>query len=165
MMRANLRVVRGFWVSTLAVLAFACGCQDAGDRMGPPEPDTLAMLQHTTSSVLHEYYRAIHERRYDDAYLFWADSGAASGKSLAEFRDGFANTKTVDVVLSPPGRTEGAAGSHYVEIPVKIRAVTTSDARQAFKGTYTLRRSMVDGATPEQRSWRIFSAEIRRDTL
>jgi len=55
----------------------------------------------------------------------------------------------------------GRRGSRYVEIPVRITAVTTDGARQAFIGTYTLRRSVVDGATPEQRAWRIHSAKIR----
>ena len=57
-----------------------------------------------------------------------------------------------------------AAGSRYVEIPVRITAVATDGGRRAFSGSYTLRRSVVDGATAEQRAWRIYSASIRRDS-
>jgi hypothetical protein len=115
------------------------------------------------ADVVRAYYRAINERRFNDAYQLWVSSGAASGKSLEAFRAGFAQTASVDVVLGTPGRIEGAAGSRYVEIPVRISAVPTKGERQAFIGAYTLRRSVVDGATPEQRAWRIYSAKIRRE--
>jgi hypothetical protein len=47
-------------------------------------------------------------------------------------------------------------------IPLLIKARTKDGKEQNFWGQYVLRRSMVDGATPEQRSWRIYSAEIRK---
>ena len=157
----------------LAVLLLACGCQGSG----PPAPqpgagatpaptDTAAQAPDSTddpASVVRAYYRAINERRFDDAYRLWASGGAASGKSLGQFRDGFARTASVDVVPGTPGPIEGAAGSRYVEIPVRITAVATDGARQAFIGSYTLRRSVVTGATPEQLTWRIYSAKIRPD--
>ena len=38
-----------------------------------------------------------------------------------------------------------------------------SDGRQQnYRGKYVLRRSMVDGATAEQRVWRIYSADIEK---
>jgi hypothetical protein len=57
---------------------------------------------------------------------------------------------------------EGAAGSRYVTIPVTVRAETTTGREQRFVGSYTLRHSVVDGATPDQRQWRIYSASITR---
>lgn len=168
-MRARVGVLRDSLL--VGLLVFACGC----DRSGPakaqpgaaprPAPADHATLAEDSAddaaSVVRAYYRAIHERRYSDAYHLWASSGAASGKSLAEFRDGFASTDSVAVVLGIPGSIEGAAGSRYIEIPVRITAVSTDGARQVFVGTYTLRRSVVDGATSEQRAWRIYSAKLR----
>lgn len=158
--------------AAFAVFVLACGCQ----RSGPPVPesatlaapaDTAARTEDSAADavdVVRAYYRAINERRYPDAYRLWASGGAASGKTLEAFRDGFVSTVSVDVVLGTPGRIEGAAGSRYVEIPVRIHAVTTAGGRQAFSGMYTLRRSVVDGATPEQRAWRIYSAKIRAES-
>lgn len=155
----------------LAVLVLACGCQRSGPvvlrpgqtpaatdtaRQGPGSPGDAA-------DVVRAYYRAIDEHRYPDAYRLWESDGAASGKSLEAFRDGFRGTASVVVVVGTPGRIGAAAGSRYVEIPVRITAVTTGGGHQAFAGAYTLRRSEVDGATPEQRAWRIYSATIRRD--
>jgi hypothetical protein len=129
---------------------------DSGTRAGDSAEDA--------ASVIRAYYHAINERRYGDAYRLWDSEGAASGKSLDAFRDGFARTTEVGAVFGAPGLIEGAAGSRYVDIPVRITAVAADRGRQAFSGTYTLRRSVVDGATPEQRAWRIYSAKIRPDS-
>ena len=113
--------------------------------------------------MIRAYYRAINERRFDDAYRCWASDGAASGKSLEAFRNGFANTASVEVALGSPGPVEGAAGSRYIEIPAQVVAITGEGGRQVFIGKYTLRRAVVDGATPAQRTWRIYSAQIRQE--
>jgi hypothetical protein len=57
---------------------------------------------------------------------------------------------------------EGAAGSRYITIPVTIRAKLKNGKEQNFAGEYVLRRSVVDGATAEQRAWRIYSANINQ---
>lgn len=159
----------------LAFLVLACGCQPSGPAVSQPgtapapaPADSATLPRDSTddaANVVRAYYRAINERRYGDAYRLWDSGGAASGKSLEVFRDGFAGTASVDVLLGTPGPIEGAAGSRYVEIPVRITAVVTDGVRQAFVGTYTLQRSVVDGATSEQRAWRIHSAKIRLDSL
>jgi hypothetical protein len=171
-MRAIFGVSYSSRFVAFAVFVLACGCQ----RSGPPVPesatlpgpaDTAARAQESAddaANVVRAYYRAINERRYGDAYRLWSSDGAASGKTLEVFGDGFASTASVDVVLGTPGPIGAAAGSRYVEIPVRIHAVTTAGRRQAFSGMYTLRRSVVDGATPEQRAWRIYSAKIRAES-
>jgi len=169
--RATSSAERWSLVVALAVLVLACGCQRSGPpvtRSGaganPAPADTAARNEDSAdgaANVVRAYYRAIDERRYADAYRLWASDGAASGKTLEAFRTGFDSTAAVGVVPGTPGRIEGAAGSRYVEIPVHITAVATNGGRRTFAGIYTLRRSVVDGATPEQRAWRIHSAKIR----
>jgi hypothetical protein len=115
-------------------------------------------------AVLRAYYDAIAARDFQRAYQQWDGAGAASGKSFVEFAAGFANTASVDAALGAPGPIEGAAGSRYVEIPVAIAATTRDGASQRFHGSYVLRRAEVDGATPEQRRWHLYSAKIARDS-
>ena len=111
--------------------------------------------------VIQEYYAAINARDYRKAYELWSGKGEASKQTFEEFRDGYANTESVELDTSgEPGDIEGAAGSQYVKIPVRLKARTKDGKEQNFSGEYTLRRSMVDGATPEQRMWRIYSAQI-----
>src|SRR5690606_21398974 len=113
------------------------------------------------AAVIRDYYAAIAARDYARAYGHWSDGGAASGQSFEQFRAGFAETASVTADVGAPGRVEGAAGSRYVSVPVEVRATTTAGAAQCFRGTYTLRRAVVPGATAEQRRWHIASADIR----
>ncbi len=115
----------------------------------------------TSADVIRRYYKAIDARQYGDAYRLWSQSGKASGKSETDFAAGFAQTQSVNVTVSDSVRTEGAAGSQFATIPVAIDATLRNGTHQHFAGTYTLRRSMVDGATPEQRAWRIYSADLK----
>jgi hypothetical protein len=112
-------------------------------------------------AVIDDYYRAINARDFERAYRAWGDSGPP-GQTLDQFIAGFADTQSVDVKTGAPSRVEGAAGSRYVTVPVTIVATTRDGATQRFEGTYSLRRSVVDGATAAQRAWHIHRAEIRR---
>ena len=115
----------------------------------------------TPAGIVRRYYSAINSRSYRDAYLLWSQSGKASGKSEADFAAGFARTASVNISIGDSVSIEGAAGSQYATVPVVIDATLSDGKQQHFVGTYTLRRSMVDGATPEQRQWRIYSATLK----
>ncbi len=113
-------------------------------------------------AVVQAYYDAIAARDYRKAYEYWSGKGAASNQTFEEFRAGFDNTASVRIDTSgEPGDFEGAAGSQYVNLPLRIYATTKDGREQRFWGEYVLRRSMVDGATEEQRQWRLYSAQIR----
>lgn len=112
-------------------------------------------------SAVRDYYAAINARDYDRAYRAWGDGGRASGQTAQQFAAGFAATAGVSVELGGPGPVEGAAGSRYVQVPVAVEARQADGSVRRFAGSYTLRMSVVDGATPEQRSWRIASADLR----
>ena len=177
-LRSDRRPIQGIWaVLAVALLLLVSGCQGSSPSVsqsgaGPASAPADAAGQvsgstedaNVAANVLRDYYSAINERRYEDAYHLWASGGAASGQTLEAFRDGFASTTSVEVTVGIPGPIEGAAGSRYVEIPVRIAAVAKDGLRQSFSGTYTMRRAVVDGATPEQRAWRIYSAKVTRDT-
>ncbi|HET7273598.1 MAG TPA: hypothetical protein VFI91_00340 [Longimicrobiaceae bacterium] len=111
--------------------------------------------------VIRGYYADIDEGDFRGAYEAWGDGGKASGQTFEEFAAGYAETEAVSVEVGDPGRVEGAAGSRFVEIPVSITAVTASGEEQHFTGTYTLRRTVVPGASAESRTWHIYSAEVR----
>ncbi len=138
--------------------AAAAGDGDAGVA-GPA--DEAATDPAAAAAVVQRYYDAIAARDYADAYALWSGAGTASGQTRDEFAAGFAQTESVDVELGAPSHPEGAAGSVYVEVPVVVRARTFDGRAQRFAGTYTLRRSTVDGATPEQRAWHIHAARVR----
>lgn len=111
-------------------------------------------------AVLREYYRAISAREYRRAFALWGSSGPP-GQDLQRFTAGFAETESVTVEPGPASRVEGAAGSRYVEVPVSITATNSDGSQTRYEGTYTLRRSVVDGAPEPDRVWHLYRASIR----
>ena len=123
--------------------------------------DTTATSIGRAVAWIRDYYRAISDHRYRDAYTHWEQSGLAGGKSFDEFRHGYDDTEEVEAIVGAPGRVGAAAGSRYIEIPVQIRSRGRDGSRQEYSGMYTLRLSLLDGAAPEQRSWHIYSAKMQ----
>jgi hypothetical protein len=111
-------------------------------------------------TVVHDYYASINSHDYAHAYVLWSDGGHSSGKTAQQFADGFADTASVSVQIQPPGRIDAAAGSRYIKVPVTITATQRDGSTRRYVGAYTLRRAVVDGATAEQRAWRITSADL-----
>jgi len=162
----------------IAVLHLVAGCGRQEGGGSPRGSVTLRTVPATNTPVdsvsktdsasaaravawIQDYYRAINEHRYRDAYAHWERGGMASGKGFDEFRKGFDETERVEVDFAGgTSRIEGAAGSRYIEVPVQIAARTRDGRAQEYSGLYRLRLSVVDGATPEQRSWRIYSARV-----
>jgi hypothetical protein len=115
------------------------------------------------AAVIRQYYEAINRHEYQRAFDLWSGKGEASKQTFDDFRNGFAETAHVNAVIDEKHiEVEGAAGSQYATVPVTISAKMSGGRQQNYHGKYVLRRSMVDGATAEQRSWRIYSAEIER---
>jgi hypothetical protein len=129
-----------------------------GDENASDEPPQDAV------DAVQQYYAAIEARDYATAYTLWADGGRASGQSPEQFAAGFAETAQVVVTPDAPARLEGAVGSRYIEVPVAVEATSRDGRVRRFVGAYTLRRSVVDGASEEQRAWRIASADLRELT-
>ena len=115
----------------------------------------------SAAGVVKAYYAAIARHDYHAAYLCWDDNGQAAGKNEMVFRRGFARTVSVRAAVGKPFDGEGAAGSTYIQVPVEIWSQLAGGKRQHFRGIYTLRRvNNVDGATPAQLRWHLYSAKI-----
>lgn len=160
--------------SLAAIVILTIGCQHAESRTADttrapsavarePVVDSQRVIDSTPAGLIRRYYASIQSRQYKDAYALWSDSGRASGKTAQEFAAGFGGTESVSVSVGDSADIEGAAGSQYATIPVVVSATLHSGEHQRFVGTYTLRRSMVDGASPEQRKWRIYSATLHKE--
>jgi hypothetical protein len=101
------------------------------------------------------YYDAIAQRQIERAYGYWANGGAASGQTLEQFQQGFANTAGIDLRLGAP-TTQGAD----VALPVTLAAVNNSPSGgdqqvQHFSGTYTMQPD-----AGSDTGWRIAAANI-----
>jgi|SRR5688572_17625769 len=125
-----------------------------GSEEGEPTPEEAVAL-------VRDYYAAINGGDFARAHALWSDGGNASGQSLQQFANGFTDTTGVSVQINAPGRVDAATGSRYIEVPVAIDAKQRDGSVRQFVGAYVLRRAVVDGASAEQRQWRIASADLR----
>ena len=114
----------------------------------------------TPVAVVEEYYRAISAGDFRRAYRSWGDSGPP-GQTFDQFVKGFADTASVAVTPGEPSPVEGAAGSRYVQVPVVVSATLRSGEVQRFSGAYTLRRSVVDGASAAERRWHLYRGSLQ----
>ncbi len=138
--------------------------------MGEGVPDDMPLPQSSTDepsaqdavAVVREYYSAINARQYARAYSLWSDGGRSSGQAPQQFADSLADTDGVSVQIDTPGRIDAAAGSRYIEVPVSVSTTRRDGSVQHYVGVFTLRRAVVDGASPEQRAWQIHSADLRQ---
>jgi hypothetical protein len=150
------------------VILTVTSCRDEEPRSAAPVSHVSGEAPNKTGNatdpadVIRRYYDAIGNAQYVTAYALWEGSGRASGQRRGEFASGFAQTERTIASVGDSVRVEGAAGSQYASVPVTVDAVSRGGTREHFTGTYTLRRSMVDGATPEQRTWHIYSAHLQQ---
>src|SRR5689334_22108605 len=115
-MEHRLLAIRfGYSIILLLVLT-ACGLLSAEPSLPSSVPVATAALQPSVSApttspaagrtdstaavqIVLDYYHTIAEKRYDQAYGLWAENGAASGQTRAEFQQGYAKTAGLSVLL------------------------------------------------------------------
>ena len=114
------------------------------------------------ANVVQTYFALVADKKFDDAWKLWSDSGKASGMSAKDFAASFAKFASYNAQIGAPGEIEGAAGSLFVEVPVVVYGTTKTGEPVNLKGKVRLRRvNDVPGATPEQLSWHIAETALK----
>ncbi|MGN5375605.1 hypothetical protein [Sphingomonas hankookensis] len=121
------------------------------------EPGADAAVQ-----VLRDYFAALGDGRYGDAWRLWGGRGEASGMTQAAFADSFARYAEYRAVTGTPGRIDAGAGQRYIRIPVRVTGRLRDGTPVTLAGPVTLHRTGdIDGATAEQRAWRISDSDLK----
>jgi hypothetical protein len=119
-----------------------------------PFSDTSAQ---GAANVVQTYYALIEAKKYGEAHKIW---GSNSDLADTTFADQFSSYREYHAQVLAPGGIEGAAGSAYVEVPVRIYGMTNKGERFEEPAVVTLRRvNDVDGSTAEQRRWHIMKID------
>ena len=148
----------------LVALGALAGCRPS--EKTPPLSETRVAVPDTSApsdpaDAVRKYYAYLEARDYARAYAMWGEHGLASKQTYAQFTDGFAHTAHTRVTVTDPVSIEGAAGSSYAEVRVRVEAVTTEGTPQRFQGAYVVRRvNDVPGATAEQLRWHFDAARL-----
>ena len=125
---------------------------------GPIDPKSAQ----GAGQVLQSYVALLEERRFAEARHLWSNGGSASGVPEAAFAEAVGKYAAIHAEIGAPGAMEGAAGSSYVEIPVRFYGERQGGAQFNSVGTVTLKRvNDVPGSTAEQRQWRIYRADVQ----
>lgn len=105
------------------------------------------------ANVVQTYYALLESKKYREAHRLW---GPASDLADGTFAAKFAGYREYHAEVDAPSDIEGAAGSLYVTVPVRVYGVTAEGKKFEEPRVVTLRRANnVDGATAEQRRWHI----------
>lgn len=136
----------------------ANACQIVGQPLPPappPYPADISAARYLDDrsdavQVLRSLFNAVNRKEYLRAYSYW-EPGAAELKSLDQFAQGYANTKSVQLIAGSP-LTDAGAGQFYFKVPVTLFAQTGDGATQTFVGCYTLHISnpSIQGTPPFQ---------------
>ena len=149
-----------------AALVLAAGCRSAPAGRVPAPAETRIVLPDTSAptgpaDAVRKYYAFLEAKDYARAYAMWGEQGLASKQTYDEFVRGFAGTAHTRVSVTDPVSIEGAAGSSFAEVRVRVEASTTAGEVQHFTGAYVVRRTNdVPGATAEQLRWHFDAARL-----
>ena len=113
------------------------------------------------ANVVQTYYALLEAGKYGQAYRLW-EPGTA-GMDARAFAASFDRYSEYHANIGAPGRIDAGAGQRYVTVPVQVYGRLEQGAREFnMRGSVTLHRAGdVDGASAEQRRWRIRSSDIK----
>ncbi|WP_158702926.1 hypothetical protein [Allosphingosinicella vermicomposti] len=124
----------------------------------PVAPDS----PQAAAKIVQSYYALIGQGRYSEAWALWSDGGRASGMDADAFAESFARFADYHADVGAPGPAQGAAGSIYVTVSVRVYGRLASGEAFNMAGPVTLRRvNDVPGSTEEQRRWHIAQSEVK----
>lgn len=117
------------------------------------------------ADVVQTYYALIESGRYAQAWALWSDGGKASGGDATAFGERFTPYSEYHANIGAPGKIEAGAGQRYVTVPVQVYGRSRATGKPFYQlGDVTLHRTGdIDGASREQRAWRIRAIKFQDD--
>jgi hypothetical protein len=133
------------------------------DRTPPSEGPIAADSAQGAASVVQSYYGLLEARRFQDARASLQPNAPDAGRDVAAFAAQFDRYSEYHANVGAPGRIDAGAGQRYVTVPVQVYARLKADRAPSYQiGTVTLHRAGdIDGATPDQRRWKISTIALK----
>ena len=128
-----------------------------GPRVGARAPLPEGPIDPTSAQgagqVLQHFAALLEQRRF----------GEASTLGEEDFTGIFPKDSVTHSEIGSPGRIEGAAGSLYVQIPIRFYGTLSNGKPFSQRAIATLRRvNDVPGSTEEQRKWHIYRLDMQQ---
>lgn len=136
-----------------AVIAHHRAKPSAGAANSLPETPFSEASAQGAANVVQTYAALVEAKKYRDAAALWEERSAGRPEEFARQFDRF---REWHAEVGGPGPIEGAAGSLYVEVPLRLYGRLANGASFSRCAIATLRRvNAVPGATAEQNKWHI----------
>ena len=164
------------WASLTLLIAFS-GCaprreEPANENMVEENrvvaPDAVTPATTDPESVegagqvLQRFGALLEQGKFAAARQSWSDGGRASGLTEAEFAEAYDQYAELHADIGAPGEPEGAAGSIYVEIPLRLYGTLRNGKPFNLVGPVVLRRvNDVPGSSAAQREWHITRSDLK----
>jgi hypothetical protein len=119
-----------------------------GAEIHPTAPPASSAYDKPNSpaDLLASFYNAVNRQEYQRAYGYWETPPS----SYDDFVRGYQDTASVQLIVEPPTRIEGAAGNLYAQVPTVLVATQRDSSRQTFAGCY------VESSPRQAADWSIF---------
>lgn len=142
-------------LSLIVMLCFSAIVVAQTDETPEPAYDN----QNSPVDLLASYYNAIERGEYERAYAYWENAP----QTFNEFAAGFEDTLAIQLIVQPPTRMDGAAGSVYVQIPTVLFAGHTDGTLHTYSGCFVTRRSNIEPA--DTTTWHLYDATLTETDL
>ena len=160
------RLTSRYAANSTATTADAGGTGPAGraahDRTPISEAPFAADSPQGAANVVQTYYALIGEGKYRRRGSCGA-TREASGQSADAFVASFAKYSEYHANIGAPGRRRCRGGQRYVTVPVQAYA-RLKEARRLLDRRAMLTDEDIDGATAEDKEWRINSIDLKPAT-
>ena len=115
------------------------------------------------ANVVQTYYAFLGSRRFPEARALVQSGSKIAERDVAAFEATFDRYSEYHANVGAPGRIDAGAGQRYVTVPVQVYARLKADRAPVYSiGTVTLHRAGdIDGATAEQRKWKISDIALK----
>ena len=105
--------------------------------------------------LLASYFNAVNLKEYARAWDYWENP---PNPDFDDFRNGYADTDSVFLVVRPPIGYEGAAGSSYAQVPTLLLVTHTDASQHNFLGCYVARSPNLG---PDASVWSLYDATVQ----
>lgn len=156
------------------MLMAAAACSPGGGNQPAAEPTPAAVATaavipasspdaKAARDTVEQYFKLVRAKDYDGAYKLWADKGAATGGSAADFAKTFEAYSIYEPKTGEQTEIHVRDGKQFVLVTATLYVKNKRNGATADRsGTVMLRRSADRTVTdPDQRDWRIWGTDIR----
>lgn len=116
--------------------------------------------QASAKKLIENYYKNINAKNYTSAFKAWEITNGKNGanQTLAQFKKGFAKTKSVKLTVDGVDDIDAGVGNLYTTVHIHISAQDNNNKISNYSGDYVLHTNQVELPIKD---WKIREAKLK----